>query len=472
MEEKAAGPVQELEWNTILRLEERRKTLPNKPSSGLATTLRVTVFTVYRQLLLITCIANLVGVVVVTIQSRRTSAPPLNVLASAAIGNLTVAVIMRQDYMVNFLFATCWNVSHNAPLRVRRQLARVYENGGVHSGCAIGATLWTFAFVGFLARTALQGSWRSAFVLGTSLFLLVLLLLVIVGAIPSLRRRHHNLFENTHRLGGWACVLLYWPTLLLFLQDQAKLPTTNAKSFGLVVIQAPAFWMLLIISINVVYPWLLLRKVPVVKVEHFSDHAIRIYFSPRERMPPLHGCTISDAPLREWHSFAAIPDLDGSEGGANSCIVSKAGDWTTDVIRNPRAFYYMRGMHRTGVLGMAKVFRSVILMSTGSGIGPCLSILGQVPNTRVRVIWSAPDPVSTFGDKVCERVLKYDPNAIIFNTRKIGQQRPDLVQAAFDLHLSERAEAVFFISNRGLTKKVVEGLEAKGVSVFAPVFDS
>jgi hypothetical protein len=459
-------------WELILRLEAGRKDPDQRLLTKLATTIRLTVFTVYRRLLLVIIAANLIGVLVVAIRSESVTKPSLNTLASAGIANFAVAVVVRQDYVINALFATCWNVSHAAPLGVRQRLARVYENGGVHSGCAIGATLWTVAFWGLLARDALEKTWRSAVVLGTSLVLLILLLVIIVGALPPVRRRHHNVFENTHRLGGWACILLYWPTLLLSLREQSGPSVANGRSFVLVVIRAPAFWMLLVITANVVYPWLLLRRVPVTKVERLSDHAVRLYFSSKERIPALHAFAISDAPLHEWHSFAAIPDTNDREGGSSSCIVSKAGDWTAETIRNPRESYYMRGVHKAGVLGMAKVFRSVVLMATGSGIGPCLSIFGQTPDTKVRVIWSAPEPTLTFGKNIYASVLQCDPHAVIFNTRNTDERRPDLVQEALNLYHSENAEAVFFISNRSLTKKVVDALTLKGVPVFAPVFDS
>ena len=459
-------------WDLILRLEAGRKDLGQSLSTKLATTLRLTVLTVYRQLLLVIITANLVGVLVVAIRSESITNPSLNSLATVGIANLTAAVVVRQDYMVNVLFATCWNVSHTAPLGVRQRLARVYENGGVHSGCAIGATLWTVAFWGFLVRDALQKTWRSAVILGTSLVLLILLLIMIVGALPPIRRRHHNVFEITHRLGGWACILLYWPTLLLSLQEQADSSVSNGRPFALVVMQAPAFWMLLLITGNVIYPWILLRRVPVIEVDHLSDHAVRLYFSHKERIPAFYVFAISDAPLHEWHSFAAVPDFDDRKGGAISCIVSKAGDWTAGTIRNPLASYYMRGVHKAGVLGMAKVFRSVILMATGSGIGPCLSVFGQMPDTKVRLIWSAPAPISTFGKNIYTSVLQCDPNAVIFDTRSIDGSRPNLVQQALSLYHSENAEAVFFISNQSLTKKVVDALASKDVPVFAPVFDS
>lgn len=464
--------VQPPPYDTIQELEAGRHRSRCQQSTSVTTLLRLTLLTVYRQLFSIVSLVNLAGVLLVTLRGISSSEPPLTDLITAAVANLTVAIVIRQDYMTNALFAACWNVSHAAPLRLRCKLALVYEHGGVHSGSAVGALLWTVAFLGFLIPQALHATWRSVFVLSCGLVLLSILVTVVLGALPQVRRRHHNFFENTHRIGGWVSVLLYWPTLLLFIQDHGGDSEANGRLLWLALLRTPTFWMLLVITVNVAYPWLLLRRVDVTKIERLSNHAIRVYFSPQERIPALRGTSISDQPLHEWHSFAVIPDLDGSDGGASSCIISRAGDWTDKIIRTPPSFFYMRGHSKTGVLGMTKVFRSVVLMSTGSGIGPCLGIMGQLPDTEMRVIWSAPDPIETFGKKICEHVLSSDPRAVILNTRRPGQHRPDLVAAAFEVYLAQNAEAVFFISNRKLTQKVVKGLEAKGVPVFAPIFDS
>lgn len=466
------SPTQPPPYDTIQELEARRQSLLRQQSTGVTTQLRLSIWTVYRQLFSIVCLANLAGVLCVTIRGMSSSQPPLTDLITAAVANLTIAVVIRQDYVTNGLFAACWNVSHAAPLRLRCKLALVYENGGVHSGSAVGALLWTVAFLGFLIPQALHATWRSTFVLSCGLVLLLILVVIVLGALPQVRRRHHNFFENTHRIGGWVSVLLYWPTMLLFIQDRGGLSDADERPLWLVLLRTPTFWMLVVITINIAYPWMLLRKVNVTKVERLSNHAIRVYFSPRERIPALRGSAISDKPLHEWHSFAMIPDVDGSGGGASSCIISRAGDWTDKIICTPPTFFYMRGLSKTGVLGMAKVFRSVVLMSTGSGIGPCLAVMGQMPDTKMRVIWSAPEPVETFGKKICEHVLSSDPRAVILNTRQPGQHRPDLVALAFEVYLAQKAEAVFFISNRKLTKKVVKGLQAKRVPVFAPIFDS
>jgi len=119
---------------------------------------------------------------------------------------------------------------------------------------------------------------------------------------------------------------------------------------------------------------------------------------------------------------------------------------------------------------MAQIFRSVVIVTTGSGIGPCLGVIQDIPATRVRLIWSTPSPLATYGREICGMVKETDGDAVIWDTREQG--RPDLVQMAFDLYQKEKAEAVFVISNPKLTRKVVYGMESRGVPAFGPIWDS
>lgn len=431
--------------------------------------LRIVVFTVYHQLFSVVCLANLAAIAIIVTKIARGSGLPLDEIAVAAVANLTAATLIRQDYVRNILFHICWSIPHSAPLWVRSRLAKIYENGGIHSGGALCATSSYLIFVGCLTKEFIDGHYQSIALLVLSWGLLATLLAITIFAIPHIRHRHHNLFENTHRLGGWLSILLFWPILVLFVHAKAS---HTGDELALDLVRSPLFWLLIILSIHVVYPWVLLRKVPVVKVEHLSDHAVRLYFSPKEAIRPLHGLAISDSVLREWHSFAAIPDVDGSDGGASSCIVSKAGDWTSKTVECPAKYYYMRGCHFAGTMHMAKVFKRVVIMATGSGVGPCLSLFGHAPHTKVRFLWFASKPKATFGEKIITRVLKQDPEAVIWDTKNEGQKRPDIVRMAKELYTTMEAEAVFFISNKGLTKKVVHGLESQGVPTYAPVFDS
>jgi ferredoxin-NADP reductase len=132
----------------------------------------------------------------------------------------------------------------------------------------------------------------------------------------------------------------------------------------------------------------------------------------------------------------------------------------------------MRGCHVTGTLYMAKVFKRVVVMATGSGVGPCLALFGHAPKTKIRFLWFASSPRSTFGENIISRVLEQDPQAVIWDTQMKGQARPDIVAMAHTLYTAMEAEAVFFISNKKLTRKVVRELKVLGIPVYAPIFDS
>ena len=437
-----------------------------------ATSLRLLASTVYAHLLMLVCSANLIALLAISLGSHRSAASLPCDAATAITANLAVAIAIRQDYIVNCLFAICRNVPHSAPLSVRKRLAKVYENGGAHAGAAVSAMVWSAILLAAAIRQQIQGESGSLPVLCLSSALFVCLLLIIVASLPQLRFKHHNVFENIHRVGGWTCVMLSWPTLVFLLRQQARDNSVHNRMLGNLVLRAPAFWLLNIISIHVLYPWLLLRKMAVVKHERLSDHALRVYFSGRERMQPLRTIALSSVPLREWHSFAVLSGEGSIAGGSRSCIVSNAGDWTSSVTRQPPSHFYTRGLPKAGVLETAMAFRSIVLMATGSGIAPCLATLGQLPETKIRLIWSAPNPMETFGKSIMDLVMQLDSEALIHNTRVDPSQRPDLVQMACDAYDGEEAEAVFFISNRKLTQVIVKELKAKEIPTFAPIFDS
>lgn len=120
-----------------------------------------------------------------------------------------------------------------------------------------------------------------------------------------------------------------------------------------------------------------------------------------------------------------------------------------------------------GVMRVASLFRSVVLIGTGSGIGP---LLGHIPTNRLRLIWSTPNPIETFGESIMDSVCNADPDAMIWNTRKSG--RPDLVQLAVNAIDEIDAEAVVIISNETVTQLVVGELEKKGIPAFGAIWDS
>lgn len=443
---------------------EPKKPLPEKRQARLLRHARHTFLNVYRRLFSLVFLFNMAGLGALLSQNHNwMTAPPLEHFATAAAANIMVAVLIRQDYIVNLLYKMTWLVPLSAPLKLRCIFGKVYELGGVHSGCAVSSLIWFALLSGFLFKQFAINALVDIPLLVFTSILLSLLLSLVITAYPTIRAMTHNTFEYVHRWAGWFSLALFWGEIVLFANTQVQ---PSSPSLGLLCIKLPAFWFLFISSLHAILPWLRFHKMAVFP-EHLSSHAIRLHF--KEPIDLFVGMRLSDSPLKEWHSFACIPTRDGGKTGG-SVLISNAGDWTRKTINNPQPYYWVKGVPTTGVLCMARIFRSIIIVTTGSGIGPCLGVMQDIPKTSVRVIWSTPNPLQTYGAGILEAVRETDKQAIIWDTKKQG--RPDLVKLAWNLWTEERAEAIFVISNPKLTRKVVYGMESRGVPAFGPIWDS
>ena len=438
--------------------------LPQKRHQRILRGLRHSFLAVYQRLFTLTLLANLTAWVIVLVAGLRGGDPgpsPSN-LATATAANVTAAILIRQEYVINALYIVCCWTPHSWPLAIRRRVAKLYEFGGVHSGCAVSSLLWFITSAAFMTRDFARGTFQEPAVIAITYVLLSLFLAICIFAIPKFRFMSHNTFEAVHRFAGWLAVALFWVNILLVLRAQSKTP--GSESLGMLVLKAPTFWLLVIITFSIVLPWLRLRKVNA-RPEVLSNHATRIHMD-YTTVGTVFGIRLALNPLKEWHAFATIPAADGQ---SFSLIVSNAGDWTKDQIQNPRHQYWVRGIPVAGVLRMALVFRRVVVVTTGSGIGPCLSMLIKHP-MPCRVLWSTPNPLQTYGSTIMDAVHQADPDAMIINTRATG--RPDMVSLTYHLYRESQAEAVFVISNPKLTRKVVYGMESRGIPAYGPVWDS
>lgn len=426
--------------------------------------LRWTIFSVYRRLSTLVVTANLIAMIVLATQHKLLSMSPENA-ATAVSANLTLSVLIRQELVINALFWLFGRCPHWFPLRIRRIAAKIYHLGGVHSGAGMSATIWFAFFNVSIVRALRERAIRShnTPILIITVILDVLLVSIVVMAHPAVRSRIHDMFEQVHRFAGWTAVALFWAQFGL-LMDARIHDDTSGNTLQQAIARSPIFWMLMITTISIAFPWVWLRKVPV-HAEPLSDHAIRLHFT-YTNLPLCAAPRLSDRPLLEWHAFAGIPQEDGQ---GFSVLVSKAGDWTSRLIRSPPKKLWVRGIPTMGVLHVAPIFKKMVLVATGSGIGPIMSLLCK-RDIPCRILWSTPDPEVTYSAGVIDTVRRADPDAIIINTTLAG--RPDLVRQTYELYISSGAEAVFIISNPRVTRRVVYGLECRGVPIFAPIFDS
>ncbi|MBO1902404.1 hypothetical protein J4H92_10640 [Leucobacter weissii] len=386
----------------------------------------------------------------------------LQVIAAISQFNLLFAILPRQHWMVNFLSWLATRAPTSWPLRLRWRLAQYYHVGGLHVGGAIAGTAWYLVYVVLLAPAWADGEAGYDDVSVAIAILVVLMLLAIcVLAAPGLRTRHHNLFEASHRFGTWTVLLLAWGNALVLAHLQ-----TPARTFWEALLASPVFWMLAVSTVFAIWPWLLLRRVPIT-VERPSSHAavVRLDYGV---VPPV-GTTraISRNPLFGWHPFACVPAPAGESG--YRMVVSRAGDWTSRFIDDPPSRIWVRGLPTAGVANAKRLFNRVLYVTTGSGIGPALGHL-LTDTQGARLVWVTKDPRTTYGDDLVDEVMAAQPAAVIWNTSEQG--KPDVFALSHDAYVESGADAVICVSNRPVTSRVVGEFERRGVPAFGPIWDS
>lgn len=196
--------------------------------------------------------------------------PSTRTMGHAALADLALAVLVRQQYVVNLLFRLATRAPTSWPLKVRWTLGKVYHFGGLHVGGALAGTAW------FLAATVTTHNALQATVGWT---LLTLLAVIIATALPPFRSRRHDHFEKIHRFGGWTALALFWTHTLL-------------SSPGPVEVSVLA-----VVTFSVALPWLRLRKVAV-RLERPSPHVVLARFDHGETPFAGSSTTISRSPSR------------------------------------------------------------------------------------------------------------------------------------------------------------------------------
>ena len=375
----------------------------------------------------------------------------LSGLTALTMVNFAVAVLIRQQLVLNLLFGLAGRVSPTRPLWLRWTVSRVHHIGGIHVGAALAGAGWLCAFVAVaLVAHERDPAAVSATTVVLAYCVAALVIIVVVCAAPVVRSRAHNVFELTHRFGGWTAVALFWALTLEL--------GAGVSSWEM--------WVLALLTASIVAPWLRLRRVPVT-VERPSSHAALVRFDYGVTPEVASAIGISRSPLREWHTFASVK-TPGESG--YRLLVSRAGDWTGRFIDDPPSHVWVRGVPTSAPMAQVEVlYDRIVYVATGSGIGPCL---GQILDARVpaKLVWSVRSPRDTYGDELVDLVEAAQPDALIWDTTQRG--KPNLFELAHQACQDFAAEAVFVVSNKAATWRVVRGMERLGIPAFGPIWDS
>ncbi|WP_108859773.1 hypothetical protein [Ruegeria sp. Alg231-54] len=411
----------------------------------------------YRRLAMLVALVNL-AVLVVGLRDGAwfdENAFTLGPIGDMALINVSLGILIRQQRVVNALFWLATRIPTSWPLWIRWGAGKVFHFGGLHSGGTVTGAIW----FGFLLFAIIWNRTNGAAVpsdltLGLSATMVVLMTLMVISALGPIRARFHNAFEKTHRFAGWTVLGLFWAQTISIINDM-----------GGMLLHSPAFWMLCLITLSILSPWLTLKRVDV-RIEKPSNHAVIAHFDYGDTPFPGSSNAISHTPFGEYHSFANIPAPDRS---GYRLAISRAGDWTGRFIDNPPDKVWVKGITTSGVARIEVLFKKVVYVGTGSGIGPILPHLlaKEVPN---RLIWSTRSPRKTYGDALVDEIEANTEQPLIWDTDEDG--KPNLSALALQAVRDSGAEAVIVISNQKLTRKVVHDLESLGIPAYGAIWDS
>ncbi|EEA93331.1 membrane protein [Pseudovibrio sp. JE062] len=411
----------------------------------------------YNRLVVLVAVVN-IAVFIAGLQDGRWFSETgfaLGAIADMALINLSLGILIRQQRVVNALFWLATRVPTSWPLWIRWGAGKVFHFGGLHSSSTVSGTIWFgFLLYAMVANRIEGAALPSDQTLALSGAMVALMVLLIITAQGGFRARYHNTFEKVHRFVGWTVLGLFWAQTISITQDT-----------GGVLLETPAFWMLCLITLSIISPWLTLKRVKVDVVKP-SNHAVLAKFNYGDTPFPGSSNAISHTPFGEYHAFANIPSP--HEPGYRLAI-SRAGDWTGEFIENPPSHVWVKGITTSGVARIEVLFKKVVYVGTGSGIGPIVPHLlaGKVPN---KVIWSTRNPRKTYGDAFVDEIMSSTEDPVIWDTD--AQGKPDLTALTMKAVQESGAEAVIVISNQKLTRKLVHDMESLGIPAYGAIWDS
>ncbi len=385
-----------------------------------------------------------------------------NVAACLATANIFVAILVRNELFLNGLYRILVSICRPAavPLGLKNGVtSALLHIGGLHAGCAVASVVWLAAGMLHPVSTGeVDRPWLApAFCSG----ILLLLSVMCIMSLPALRDRYHDLFECTHRFLGWTSLLLLWGYALLTVNW-----SSDTADSGLLVVTARnvSLWLTVFTTALIVSPWLTVHKVRVQTRVH-SPSIVEITF-PGKSHAGMFG-RISRRALADWHAFAVVSRE--TLIASHMMVISGVGDFTRELITTPPTTLYTRRLKFPGLPYCVPMYRRSIIIATGAGMAPYLSLLPVLPRGRHRLIWVGRSFRECFGDRLYEMALQW-PDLVLVDTTKSG--RPDMTALAVEHYRDFEADAVFVGSNPEATRQIVSSCRALGIPAFGPSWDS
>ena len=408
---------------------------------------------VYALLFLASVLVNSASLALCSFLTDRAQVPLIAMI------NILIVALVRNELFLNGLYPAAVKIARGprVPIWIKNSVTfGLLYIGGIHAGCGVASVMWlTVALADLEVRIPDHEHWT---VLALAGALLVQIVSICVLAIPTIRRKRHDLFEYSHRFVGWSALLTLWAFVLV---------TINSPDEPLLLdsaLRSPEFWLAVLTTGLIFSPWLTVRKVQV-QSRALSSAVVQITFAGGSR-PGSFG-RISRHLLTDWHSFALVST--GRMATSHSMIISGVGDFTNELARTPPSVLYVRKVSYPGLPYCLSMYRRSIIIASGAGMAPYVSALSDQPYERFRLIWIGRSFRECFGDELCDTIFRWQ-NLLLVDTA--NGRRPDLVSLAIDNYRSFEADAIFVGSNPQGTSQILSGCRALNIPAFGPSRDS
>lgn len=418
-------------------------------------------FTVYKRLFA-ACLALNAAALVLTAAGKFPYAK--SHATTFALGNILALVICRSEAVLRVVFWLAVKaLGHGfVPLRLKTAATSFLQSlGGVHSGCGVSSIAWlVYAIV--LALNECRDRTQTE-IIAIACTILALLTLSSLAAFPLLRHLHHNVFERTHRLAGWAALGLLWLFIVLTISyDPTTKKYTNPRTK---LLKAQEFYLTIAITFLILLPWLTIKQVDVA-VTTPSNHASLIHFAGGVKAGILG--RISRNPLSEWHAFGIISD--GETG--HIMLAGTVGDFTRKLVTDPPRRLWVRSVGFAGLPYLVRMYKKVALVATGSGICVFLSFLLQsCKDVDVCLVWVAKGIEENFGRDIKEMLSGFPAGKVVVHDTAVAG-RPNVGEMAVAAARRWDAEVVVVTSNPEGSRDVVNACEEAKIPAFGPIWDS
>nr|XP_024390480.1 adenylate-forming reductase 03009-like [Physcomitrium patens]PNR43819.1 hypothetical protein PHYPA_016202 [Physcomitrium patens] len=319
--------------------------------------------------------------------------------ALLSLANVVVLSLCRNEVFLRMVFwLTVLLFGHSwVPLRLKLWITHALQNlGGIHAGCGVASLLWAVYALAWLAEHIHRVPKSSVAILSV---VFVLLLICCLAACPLVRHVHHNVFENAHRLCGWAALGLIWAFIVISATYDPF--TGDFYTNGDRIVRRVDIWFAAGLTVVIFLPWTLIRRVPVRASS--PDESVSLITFP-DGLPVGVLGRIARNPLKEWHAFGI-----GSDGfSKNIMICGAVGDFTKRLVTHPPTHLWTRTVRFAGVAYLANMYKRAVFVGTGSGLGPFLSFIMQPSKVDVHLIWIAKDIPKAYGRKITKILDRYD----------------------------------------------------------------